>query len=324
MITFEIKILGISSATPVNNRHNSAQVLNIDEKLYLIDCGEGTQMQLEKYKVKINRIRHIFISHLHGDHYLGLFGLISSMHLQKRSKNLCIYGPPGLADILTLQLKYSQTRLSYKIHFSVLETENITTILENELLTVDTIPLSHSVHCAGFLFKEKPKRRRLQKEKLPPGLSPSQLVALTKGEDIEGKWKTENGKWKMWDNNTNNIIIKNEELTLPPKEIRSYAYCSDTQYNENIILQIKNIDMLYHEATFLSDLKEKAQATLHSTAEQAASIAQKSNAGKLIIGHFSSRYKDMQPLLKEARSIFKNTILAVEGETISISEKIIQ
>ena len=359
MIKFEIKILGSSSATPAYNRHHSAQVLNIDEKLYLIDCGEGTQMQLEKYKVKPNRIRHIFISHLHGDHYLGLFGLISSMHLQKRTKDLYLYGPTGLAEILTIQLKYSQTRLTYKVHFKELDTENINTIFENDFITVETIPLSHSVPCCGFLFKEKPKKRRIQKEKLPPGLSPSQLVALTKGEDISppltpsppvppqgwpdvhrtssspkgGKKKggrtgqpltPPGGKRDGEVPPSGGFRGANEELTLPPKKSRSYAYCSDTLYSENIIPQIKNTDLLYHEATFLSDLEDKAQATLHSTAEQAASMAQKANAGKLLIGHFSSRYEEIQPLLEEARTVFKDTMLAVEGETIAIVEEEIE
>ncbi|MBW8051931.1 MAG: hypothetical protein FVQ77_16650, partial [Cytophagales bacterium] len=232
------------------------------------------------------------------------------------------------------QLKYSQTRLTYKVHFKELDTENINTIFENDFLTVETIPLSHSVPCCGFLFKEKPKKRRIQKEKLPPGLSPLQLVALTKGEDInvarignpseksDGKVPTLEGFRGAGRGGL--FTIKNEELTLPPKKSRSYAYCSDTRYSENIIPQIKNTDLLYHEATFLSDLEDKAQATLHSTAEQAARMAQKTNAGKLLIGHFSSRYEEIQPLLKEARTIFKDTMLAVEGETIAIAEEEIE
>jgi ribonuclease Z len=305
-LPFEIKILGSSSATPVYNRNPSSQLLNIDHDLFLVDCGESTQLQLNKYKIKFNKIDHIFISHLHGDHYLGLVGLISTMHLHGRKKDLYLYGPPGLDEIITLQFKYSETFLNYKIIFKALETEKVTIIFETDTLTVETIPLTHRIKCCGFLFREKPKRRRINKENLPSGLLLQEIVELKNGKDI----LDENGK----------IKYKNEDYTLPPKKSRSYAYCADTIYTENFIPQIKNIDILYHESTFLHDLKLRALETYHSTAIDAATIALKANVKQLLLGHFSSRYKDIEPLLTEARTIFPNSYLAIEGETFNLRD----
>jgi ribonuclease Z len=305
-LPFEIKILGSSSATPVFNRNPSSQLLNIDHDLFLVDCGESTQLQLNKYKVKFNKIDHIFISHLHGDHYLGLVGLISTMHLHGRTKDLYLYGPPGLDEIITLQFKYSETFLNYKIIFKELETEKIATIYETDHLTIDTIPLKHRIKCCGFLFKEKPKKKRINKDILPPGILLQEIVELKNGNHIYD----ENGK----------IKFKNEDYTLPPRRSRSYAYCSDTAYTESFIPQIKNIDILYHEATFLQDLKLRANETYHSTAIDAATVALKANVKQLLLGHFSSRYKDIEPLLTEARTVFPNTYLATEGETFTIRD----
>lgn len=303
---FALKILGSNSAAPAHNRHQTAQLLTVGQHVFLIDCGEGTQMQLTKYKAKFHKIQHIFISHLHGDHYLGLMGLISTLHLQNRTADLHIYGPAGLADIITLQLKHSETVLNYKIIFKKLNTAVKEIIYEDESLTIETIPLNHRIGCSGFLFREKPKKRRIIKEKLPSGFSLANIVALKNGEDIYD----ENGE----------LLFRNEEMTLPPKKSRAYAYCSDTKYEEKIIQQIAHVDLLYHESTFLSDREERAAQTYHSTARQAATIALKAQVGLLLLGHYSIRYKELQPLLDEAREVFPNAQLAIEGETIEIPD----
>lgn len=303
-MNFELKILGSNSAAPAHNRHQTAQILSVHNQMYMIDCGEGTQMQLNRYRVKYNKINHIFISHLHGDHYLGLTGLLSTMHLQKREHDLNIYAPPGLSDILTLQLKYSQTVLNYKINFKEYESSKPEIIHEDDKVVVETIPLQHRVACCGFLFREKPNKRRLNKLKDLSQFNLQQLLDLKEGRDIyDGQ---------------GNLLFKNEDFTLPPKKPRSYAYCSDTIYDEGIIEQIKNVDLLYHEATFMNESKDRARETYHSTAKQAATIAKKADVEQLVIGHFSIRYKDLNPLLEEAKETFPNTQLAIEGETISV------
>ena len=304
-MSFELKILGSNSATPVYNRHHTSQLLSIENENFLIDCGEATQHQLIRYKIKFNKINYIFISHLHGDHYLGLPGLISTMHLNGRVKELYIFGPPGLSDILTVSLKYSETVLSYPVIFHELNTEKAQTVLDLENLTVETIPLDHRIKCCGFIFKEKPKLKRINKEALPENVPLLDIVALKKGEDIYRDGK---------------LYLKNEEYTYPARRSRSYAYCSDTRYKEDILPQISGVDMLYHESTFLHDMKARAIETFHTTALEAATIAQKANAGKLILGHFSSRYKDLEPLLEEAKPVFPNSFLAIEGESFFLSD----
>jgi ribonuclease Z len=305
-LSIELKILGTGSASPVYNRHPSAQFLNINNNhFFLIDCGECAQFQLLKYRISHTKITHIFISHLHGDHYLGLLGLISSMHLWGRKKDLFIYGPKGLSEIITVQLQFSETNISYNIHFKELDTENSEKIVDEASYTVHTIPLSHRINCCGFLFREKPKKRRLIIDKLPITITPLQKIALKQGEDIKGH---------------SGEILKNDDLTLPAKKSLSFAYCSDTRYLESIIPIIKEVDLLFHEATFHNTHLERADITHHSTAEQAATIAFKANVGKLIIGHFSSRYKDLAPILDEARAVFPNTQLAEEGRTFIVNE----
>ncbi|MBX9851125.1 MAG: ribonuclease Z [Cytophagaceae bacterium] len=302
---FELKILGSNSATPVFNRHQSSQLLQIENEYFLIDCGEATQHQLIRFKIKFNKINHIFISHLHGDHVLGLPGLISTMHLNGRQRELHLYGPPGLNEILTLQLKYSETILSYDIHFHELDAKESKTILDLDNLTVQTIPLNHRIDCCGFLFKEKPKKRRINKETLPPETSLLNIIKLKNGEDVyEGE----------------KLVLKNEEMTFPPRKSRSFAYCSDTRYTETILPMIKDIDLLYHESTFLDDMKERAIETFHTTALEAATLAKKANVKRLIIGHFSSRYKELEPLLEEAKTVFTNSSLAIEGNNFSVSD----
>ncbi|MDB5263984.1 MAG: ribonuclease [Adhaeribacter sp.] len=303
---FELTILGSSSATPSYNRNHTAQILTIGNQLNLIDCGEGTQMQLMRYKVKHQRICNIFISHLHGDHFFGLFGLLSTMHLQQRTTPLTIFGPPGLADILTLQFKYSNTHYTFKLIFRELDTTAYAQVFEDKYITVHTLPMQHRVSCCGFLFREKPKPRHLVKANLPTFLTPPQLIKLKNGEDLLDE--------------AGNILVKNEEVTRAPSHSRSYAYCSDTRYKEDLIPYLQDVDLLYHEATFLDNMLERAVYTYHSTARQAATLAQKANVKRLLIGHFSARYKDLNPLLEEAKAVFDNTHLAIEGKKIGLLE----
>ncbi|MGV3539399.1 MAG: ribonuclease Z [Rufibacter sp.] len=303
---FELKILGSASALPSPDRHNTAQLLTVGNQIHLIDCGEGTQMQLMRYKVKHQRICNIFISHLHGDHYFGLAGLLSTMHLQQRTAPLNLFGPKGLAEILTLQFKYGGTQLTYPIHFHEVDTSVHQLIYVDKGLTVHSLPMEHRVPCCGYLFKEKEKPRHLLKAKLPEFLTPSQLVRLKWGEDIYGEDGT--------------LLVSNAAVTTDPKRSRSYAYCADTRYKEDILPFVSGVDLLYHEATFLHDRVERAEYTFHSTAAQAATFALKANVKRLLIGHFSSRYKDLTPLLEEAQAVFANTQLATEGKTVNVLE----
>lgn len=306
-MSFELTILGSNSATPVFNRHQTAQVLKIENEYFLIDCGEGTQMQLQRYRHKLNKINYIFISHLHGDHYLGLVGLISTMHLFGRTKDLYIFGPPGLNEIITVQLRYSETVFNYKVHFNELDTERQYEILNLDKLTVETIPLIHRINCCGFLFREKPKKYRIRKDLLPEKISLAAVAELKNGRDV----KNEEGE----------VILKYEDVTLPPKISRSYAYMSDTACSDRFLDLIKNVHLLYHEATFLNELKERAKETFHTTALEAAGFASRANVGKLLIGHFSSRYRELNPLLEEAQSVFKQTYLAIEGHIFTVSDE---
>lgn len=303
---FEIKILGSSSATPVFNRHHSSQLLTINNQLFLIDCGEGTQLQLIKYKIRFTKINYIFISHLHGDHYLGLVGLLSTMHLNGRTKDLYLFGPPGLDEIITIQLKHSETFLNFKIIFTELDTTAQKLILDLDNLTIETIPLIHRINCCGFLFKEKPKKRKIDKTKLPDHVTPLQIIALKEGEDIVDK---------------EGNLLKSEQYTFPARKSRSYAYCSDTAYNPAMFRQIEGADILYHEATFLHDMESRAKDTYHSTALQAAWTAKETKAKSLLLGHFSARYKDIEPHLTEAKTIFQNSFLAEEGLVFTIDDE---
>lgn len=271
----------------------------------MIDCAEGTQQQMLRFDVKGSRIDHIFISHLHGDHYLGLVGLLSSMHLNGRSKPLYLYGPPHLKEIVELQLTYSDTVLQYNLEFKP-TTPDKEVILDNHDVTVETIPLFHGIACTGFLFREKKRLRKLLKEKLERLKIPVEYYsALKKGAD----YTTADG-----------TVLKNDTLTVDSDDPKSYAYCSDTMYNEAYFKQISNVTLLYHEATFLNNMLERALDTQHTTALQAAEVALKTGAQKLLIGHFSARYKTLNELLDEARSVFPETELAIEGKTFIIGE----
>lgn len=299
-MNFGVFILGNSSATPSYQRHPSAQVINFNERLFLIDCGEGTQIQFNRYKIKYHRINHIFISHLHGDHYLGLMGLLFTLHLQGRTNDLHIYSHRELKEIIDLQLKVSDTGLRYKLVYHSLHSHD-EIIYEDDNIIVETIALNHRIPCCGFLFKEKEKPRNLIKEKIEQYNIPlSAYASLKEGQDY---LKKETGE-----------IIKNEELTILPRKTRTYAYCSDTLYNEEIIPKIQGVNLLYHEATFLHEMINRANETFHTTSLQAAQLAKKAQVKKLLIGHFSARYKDLNDILIEAQSIFPNTLLAIEGE----------
>jgi len=299
---FEVTILGSSSATPVFNRNPSAQLLNCNEKFYLIGCGEGTQQQLIKFNLKAARIDHIFISHLHGDHYFGLIGLLSSLHLNGRIKPMQIFGPKPLLEILEIQFKYSDTTLRYPIEFFPIDTDQPTQIFENSDLIVRTIILNHRIPTTGFVFQQKQRQRKLIKDRADE-IPMAYYTALKKGIDVELP---------------NGDIVKSEDYTTAADDPRCYAYCSDTLYDERYFESIKNCDTLYHEATFTHDLLGRANETHHTTALQAGEVAKINGAKKLIIGHFSSRYKTLQMLLEETQSVFENTELAVEGKTFQL------
>lgn len=304
MQPFELTILGCSSATPTSERFPTAQVLQVAGRFFLIDCGEGTQMQMRRYGLRFQKINHIFISHLHGDHFFGLMGFISSMHLLGRPHALSIYSQAELREIVELQFKYSYTQLNYPIHWHPLSYDSSKLLYEDEKLTVETIILNHRIPTCGFLFKEKPSPRKLIKEKLERyKVSIEAMHKLKNGED----YITADGK-----------VIPNRELTEDPPKPRSYAYCSDTRYREAIVEQIKGVDLLYHETTFLQDRLDRAKETFHSTAREAATIAKMAGVGQLVIGHYSARYNDLQPFLDEARPVFPNTVLGKEGETYSV------
>ncbi|MBK5280352.1 MAG: ribonuclease Z [Bacteroidia bacterium] len=301
---FSVTILGSSGALPAYGRFPSAQYVNIQNRHFLIDCGEGTQMQLMRYQIPYQKISHIFISHLHGDHYLGLMGLLFTMHLLHRENDLHLYAPKGLDEIITLQLKHSNSTLRFNIVFHDADTLNQKLIFEDDALTIETIPLIHKIKCCGFLFREKQKPHRIDKGKLPSEILLQHIVILKSGKDIH--------------DDKGNLLYKNENYTILPHHSYSYAYCSDTAYTEQITEQIRGVDLLYHEATFMEQEKDKATETKHSTARQAAAQAKKAGVEKLIIGHFSARYKELQPLLEEAQSIFPKTMLVIEGETIDL------
>jgi ribonuclease Z len=301
---FDLTILGCNSAVPTNQRKPTAQLLNVAGRFFLIDCGEGTQLQLRKYKIRMQNIHHVFISHLHGDHYFGLIGFISTMHLLGREKELHVYGPAELKEIIYIQLEASKTTLCFPLFFHEFGFESSELLLENNEVTVHTIPLKHSLPCCGFLFKEKSKPRRMRKEKIEEYGIPLEAVP-----DIKegGGYLSKDGE-----------LIPHLELTRSAQNPRSFAFCSDTMYDESIIPHIQGVDILYHEATFLDELKDRARQTMHSTAKEAATIAKKANVKRLIIGHYSQRYFDLTPLLDEAMSVFPNTLLATEGETHEI------
>ncbi len=303
-VSFKLTILGSSGAIPAYGRFPTSQYLNIQNKHFLIDSGEGVQMQLMRYQIPIHKIDHIFISHLHGDHYLGLMGLLFSMHLQKRVNDLHLHSQKGLDEIILLQLKYSKSSLNYRIIFHAFDAAQIQLLHEDDVLTVHTIPLLHKLPCAGFLFREKTKQKKINKEKLKEGMLLQHIAQLKTGVDVL--------------DDMGNLLYRNNEYTLAAQRSLSYAFCSDTAWNENMIEQIRAVDLLYHEATFMEEEKDKARETQHSTSAEAATMAKQCATKKLLIGHFSARYRELEPMLAEAREIFSNTELAIEGNTFEL------
>lgn len=301
---FAVLILGNSSATPMFDRHPTAQLLNFNEQYFLIDCGEGTQMQLYRYGVKSNKIAHVFISHLHGDHYLGLVGLLSSMNLTGRKSDLHLYGPPALYDILQLQFHYSDTMLQYNLIFHPTDPEKAEVILETNMFKVTSFPLQHRVPTTGFRFDEGRRSATLIVEKVEKLNIPKVFLSqLKKGMDCVGPDGT---------------MYRSSELTSPAPQSRSYAYCSDTRAFAAYMGQIRNVNLLYHETTFMHDMQERAEATLHSTALEAAQVAQQVGAKRLLLGHYSARYRDLMPLLDEVTAVFPASELSIEGKWFNV------
>ena len=305
-MSLKLTILGCHSATPRVNAHPTAQFLEIKNHNFLIDCGEGTQVQLRKYGVKFSKIKHIFISHLHGDHFYGLVGLISTFRLLNRETELHIYAPKGLKEIITLQLKLSNSWTQYPLLFHELTATESELIYEDDKVEVHTIPLDHRVYTNGFLFNEKLGERKLN------------VNAISKHKEIKicDYQNLKNGRDFTLKNGT---VLKNEMLTLDPFLPLSYAFCSDTAYFPEIIPLIKNVTCLYHEATFLKDKEALAATTKHATAAQAAKIAQLAQVKQLIIGHYSSRYLNKEDFKIEAQAFFENTLLAFEGKVFEIN-----
>jgi len=304
MLPFNLTILGSSSATPTSDRNPTAQLLSHGEKLFLIDCGEGTQVSLRRMHIHFQRIRHIFISHLHGDHFYGLIGLISSMHLLGRTKPLHVYGPPMLKEILDIQLLASLTTLLYPLEFHPTQAEKPEVIFEDDHIAVSSFPMLHRIPTTGFLFREKPYERRIRKEVIELLKIPVHLIPKIKaGEDYISPDGT---------------IHSNQSITMESPLPRSYAFCSDTAYFEEIIPVIKDASLLYHETTFMNNREANAADKFHSTTGQAATIALKAGVKKLLIGHYSARYDDLKPLLEEARTIFPETQLAVDGSIFEL------
>ena len=299
-----IKILGCHSATPRSNFHTTSQLVELKNHLFLIDCGEGTQVRLREEKVKFSRIKNIFISHLHGDHFYGLIGLINTFKLLGRNVDLNIYGPKGIKEVIMLQIKLSNSWTNFKLFFHELNSSKPELIFEDSIVRVNTIPLNHRVYTNGFHFQEKEGFRKINFDKVK-----KLKIPICDYENLK------NGKDFI---NEENKKIKNIDLTLPPDKSLSYAFCSDTAFYPQIVNQIKNVDLLYHESTFLNEHKELASKTLHSTAEQAAKIASLANVGQLMLGHFSTRYKNKLLFIEEAKSRFENVVLAKEGETYKI------
>ena len=299
-----VKILGCHAATPRSNSHTTSQIVELKNHMFLIDCGEGTQIKLREEKIKFSRIKNIFISHLHGDHFYGLIGLISTFKLLGRSVDLNIYGTKGIKEVITLQLKLSKSWTDYKIFFHELNNSKSELIFEDSIVKVTTIPLNHRVYTNGFLFHEKVGLRKINSKTVKKHNVPTcDYENLKNGKDFV---------------NDKNQIIKNIHLTLLQDKPSSYAFCSDTAFHPEIISQIKNVDLLYHESTFLNQHKDLASKTLHSTAEQAGKIASLANVGRLVLGHFSTRYRDKSFFLEEAKIHFDNVILAKEGETFKL------
>jgi ribonuclease Z len=301
----KLTILGCYSATPRALNNTTSQVLEIKNHMFLIDCGEGTQIQLRKHKIKFNRIKHIFISHLHGDHFFGLVGLISTFRLLTRETDLHIYGPKGIKEVVTLQMKLADSWTNYNLYFHELTSKKSKLIFEDDKVEVYTIPLEHRVYTNGYLFKEKEGERKLNiKAAEKAHINKAYYRKLTQGFDVE---------------NERGELIKNDLVTKPAKPIKSYAFCSDTVYKEDIVPIIKNTSVLYHESTFLEKHAHLAAKTKHSTAKEAARIAKQANVGTLLLGHYSTRYDGLNAFKEEALEVFENVELSEDGKSFGFN-----
>jgi len=299
----KLTILGCYSATPRALNNTTSQVLEISNHMFLIDCGEGTQVHLRRHKIKFNRIKHIFISHLHGDHFFGLVGLISTFRLLTRETDLHIYGPVGVKEVVTLQMKLADSWTNYNLIFHELISDKSELIFEDDEVQVFTIPLSHRIYTNGFLFKEKEGNRKLDMGLVEDAnINVAYYRKLAQGFDVT---------------NEDGVLIKNNTVTKPGAKPKSYAFCSDTMYKEAIVPIIKNVDVLYHESTFLENLAHLATKTKHATAKQAATIAKKANAGVLLLGHYSTRYDSLEVFKEEAKSVFEHVELCEDGKVFN-------
>ncbi len=302
-MSLKVLILGSGSALPAISANQTAQVVSCGNQLFLVDCGEGTQVQLRKNKVKIQQINQVFISHLHGDHFFGLVGLLSTMHLLGRRAELHIFGPKGLDEIVEIQFRNAGSHLSFNMVFHTIEKAG-EVLYEDAKVVVTSLPLKHRIPCYGFHFQEKKGLRKLDGQKLVEYNIPVYArKSIAEGQDF----RSEEG-----------VVVKNSELTTDPAKSKAYAFCSDSAYCEKLIPFIQKVDLLYHEATFLESERERAKKTFHSTAKDAATIAEKANAKQLIMGHFSNRYKKKDGFLQEARMVFKNTDAAEEGKEFRV------
>lgn len=303
IMSFKVTILGSSAATPAYGRHLSAQLVEIEDEMFLIDCGEATQFQLMHYKLRFHKISRVFISHLHGDHYFGLLGLLMTFGLSNRKCPLYIYSPPGLETLLERHLKDA---LSYKVHFYESNPEVSQLLYESKTVRVYSIPLVHRVPCHGFRIEEQKRSANMRKDKIVAYNIPYQMIPAIKD---GGDYITLGGR-----------VIPHEELTTPAAEPLCFAYCSDTRYQPSLKKYIQGVDLLYHEATFMHEALRQAEKTQHTTAQEAAQLAKAAQVKQLVIGHFSARYVDLAPLLSEAQVFFEETQLAEEGKTFILKK----
>ncbi|NGY37052.1 ribonuclease Z [Flavobacterium sp. XN-5] len=297
----KLTILGCYAATPRTFTNPTSQILEIKNRLFLIDCGEGTQVQLRKNKIRFSKINHIFISHLHGDHFFGLIGLVSTFTLLNRTTDLHIHGPKGIKEIIKLQLRLTNSWTNYNLHFHELESNESEIVFEDDKVVVKTIPLKHRIYTNGFLFEEKIDKRKLNTDAVQNyEIDKCYYQNIKNGKDIT----LDDGR-----------VIENAQLTFDPKPPMRYAFCSDTKYNENIIPIIEGVDVLYHESTFLESEETLAGKTMHSTAKEAATIALKANVKQLVLGHYSTRYENISLFKEEAETIFQEVLLADDGRS---------
>lgn len=304
MELFDLHILGCGSAQPTTLRNPSCQVINLRDKLFMIDCGEGAQLEMKRKKLSYARLNHIFLSHLHGDHCLGLIGLISTMGLNDRTAELVVHGHPDAEKVFRPLLNYFCAELPFKVRFNAIAPQKHELIFEDRSLKVFSIPMRHRIPTAGFLFAEKEKQPHIIPEMTQFHEVPQALLnCLKRGDDFVRK---------------DGVVVPNSVLTRPAEPARRYAYCSDTAYSERIVPIIQGVDLLYHESTFMDEQQARAKSTMHSTAKQAATIAKMADVKKLVLGHYSARYKDLKPMLAEAKEIFQNSHLAQDGFTFRV------